>query len=163
MQEMWKEIKSHEDYYEVSNFGNVRNKLTGKYIIGDINNAGYYRVCLYKPFKKRYFRHRLVASHFLSLHDGKEVVNHKDGNKSNNKMSNLEWCTASENEIHAHKTGLKDIVNRVKVRMIDSNGDTTEFRSITELSDFLNISVFTASYALKRGGWITKGIKLEKI
>lgn len=52
--------------------------------------------------------HRLVAETFLSKIDGKDFVNHKDGNKSNNNVSNLEWCTKSENTYHAYKTGLKE-------------------------------------------------------
>lgn len=52
--------------------------------------------------------HRLVAETFLLKIDGKDFVNHKDGNKSNNDVSNLEWCTKSENTYHAYKTGLKE-------------------------------------------------------
>lgn len=52
--------------------------------------------------------HRLVAETFLPKIDGKDFVNHKDGNKSNNDVSNLEWCTKSENTYHAYKTGLKE-------------------------------------------------------
>nr|DAF58691.1 MAG TPA: NUMOD4 motif protein [Siphoviridae sp. ctxMM9] len=55
---MWKDIPEWEDYYEVNENGEVRNKITKKLIVGDINNAGYYRVCLYhKPRKQRFFRH----------------------------------------------------------------------------------------------------------
>lgn len=52
--------------------------------------------------------HKLVAETFLPKIDGKDFVNHKDGNKSNKDVSNLEWCTKSENTYHAYKTGLKE-------------------------------------------------------
>ena len=54
---MWKDIPNWESYYEINENGEVRNKITGNYIKGDINNAGYYRVCLYKKSRRqRYFR-----------------------------------------------------------------------------------------------------------
>ena len=59
--EKWKDIIGYEGYYQISNFGNVRNVQTNKILIGDTNNAGYKRVTLYKPIKKRFFIHRLVA------------------------------------------------------------------------------------------------------
>ena len=62
---IWKDIKNWEEFYEVNEFGDVRNKITKRFLIGDINSSGYYRVCLYNkthfPEKERFFRHRLVA------------------------------------------------------------------------------------------------------
>ncbi len=90
MKENWKPIKGYESNYEISDMGNVRNKKTKKIIIGDKNNMGYRRVILYTPVKKRFFVHRLVAYHFCRGYREDLVVNHKDGNKLNNKASNLE-------------------------------------------------------------------------
>ena len=94
---MWKTIPDWENY-EVNEYGEVRNKSTQKLIIGDINNAGYQRVCLYNsPAKKRFFRHRLVAELFLENPNEDQEVNHIDGNKNNNHISNLEWSSRASN------------------------------------------------------------------
>lgn len=68
-----------------------------------INNRGYKAVCLRKT---TYMVHRLVAQAFIDNPDNKPVVNHIDGNKLNNDVCNLEWCTVAENNAHARKTGL---------------------------------------------------------
>lgn len=105
---MWKDIPDWKQFYEINEFGEVRNKITGRLNMGDINSAGYYRVCLYHNHKqKRYFRHRLVAQLFLPNPNNLPEVNHDDGDKSNNHVSNLVWCTRTENEREAHRIGIK--------------------------------------------------------
>lgn len=117
--EIWIPIIDFEDYYEVSNLGNVRNRLTGKILVGDINSTGYRRVILYyNGQKKRYFVHKLVAIHFCDGYSEELIVNHIDGNKLNNESTNLEWVTRSENDIHAFNNNLRDIVNRKRVAKI---------------------------------------------
>ncbi len=105
--EIWKDIRGYEGYYQISNCGSVKNLQTGKLLIGDKNSMGYKRVILYKPIKKRFFVHRLVAIHFCDGYKDNLVVNHIDGDKSNNKAENLEWITRSENDLHAFKLGLR--------------------------------------------------------
>jgi len=107
--EQWKDIEGYEGYYEISSYGKVRNTKTKNILIGDINNVGYRRVVLYSPIKKRFFVHRLVAKHFVSGYKENLIVNHKDGNKQNNNADNLEWVTKSENDLHAFRTGLRDV------------------------------------------------------
>lgn len=107
MKEIWKPIKNYENYYEISNLGNVKNIKTQKILIGDKNNMGYRRVILYNPIKKRFFIHRLVAYHFCNGYKPNLIVNHKDGNKLNNRANNLEWVTRSENDLHAYKNHLR--------------------------------------------------------
>lgn len=98
---MWKDIFELENYYEVNEKGDVRSKRTGKLIIGDINNCGYARVGLQVNNKpRRYFRHRLVATHFIDNPFNLKEVNHIDSNKLNNHISNLEWISREENERH---------------------------------------------------------------
>jgi hypothetical protein len=109
---MWKKIKDWENFYEINENGEIRNIKTNKLIIGDINNVGYPRVCLYhtengKQIKKRYFRHRLVAQHFIDNPNNLPEVNHKDNNKLNCNVDNLEWCTREENERQSHASGNK--------------------------------------------------------
>ena len=118
MKEIWKPIKGYENNYEISNFGNVRNKKTKQILTGDVNNAGYRRVTLYVPDKKRFFIYRLVAYHFCEGFNEEFVVNHKDGNKLNNNADNLEWVTRSENDLHAFRNDLRH------VHVPFNNGDT---------------------------------------
>lgn len=107
--EIWKPIINYENNYAISNLGRVKNLKTHKLLKGDINSAGYYRVILHSPVKKRFFIHRLVAKHFVKGFNIDLVVNHKDGNKLNNAAYNLEWVTRSENDLHAYQNDLRHI------------------------------------------------------
>lgn len=124
MEEVWKDIKGYEGLYQVSNLGNVRSierkvdyRIKGTYAIKpsillkpSINKNGYLSVALSKNNKiKRMRVNRLVALNFISNPNKKPQVNHIDGNKSNNNVNNLEWCTNSENQLHAYKSGLHKI------------------------------------------------------
>lgn len=103
---MWKPIKDWENLYCVNENGEVLNIKTNKLIQGDINSSGYYRVCLYDAInkrKKKYFRHRLVAIHFIDNPNNYKEVNHIDGNKTNNTIENLEWSSRKQNERHSRK------------------------------------------------------------
>ncbi len=91
--------------YQVSNFGRIRNKDTGHVNTHYVKNrVGYIRAELFDGDgnKKRYFIHRLVASAFIPNNDpeNKIQVNHKDGDRTNNRADNLEWVTRSENMQH---------------------------------------------------------------
>jgi len=104
MNEIFKEIKFAKKYV-ASNYGNVRRKGKTVNLKGGLNSSGYRRVALGK--NGRHFVHRIIAITFLGLQkDRRKCVNHKDGNKLNNKVENLEWTTRSENCLHAHNTGL---------------------------------------------------------
>lgn len=104
-------IKGYEGRYSVDNFGIVyttrRRGSTGGVLPQRLNSTGYYRVDLQDKNKRRsVFVHRLVAEAFIEKEPSRDFVNHKDGNKLNNRVDNLEWCTRSENIVHAYKTGL---------------------------------------------------------
>jgi hypothetical protein len=111
MYEKWKDIQGFENRYQVSDKGNVRAlnfKRTGQTKLLKLNvHCGYYYVNLYEKGKYKTFRvHRLMALAFIENPQNKPFINHKDGNKLNNSLENLEWCTPKENTIHALKTGL---------------------------------------------------------
>jgi predicted XRE-type DNA-binding protein len=109
MTEIWKSIEGYEDTYEVSNLGRVKSltRVIEKFLNPNIVK-GYLQVGLFNGsgVQKKYLVHRLVAKAFLGNLEQKPHVNHKDGVKSNNLFSNLEWCTASENVQHAYDNGL---------------------------------------------------------
>lgn len=104
--------KSSESGYEVSDTGQVRS-CTGRYkgrILSQHTRKGYPYVTLRSRGKRKKFSvHRLVASAFLLGLEGQDQVNHRDGNKQNNNIDNLEWCTPLENTRHANRTGLTNI------------------------------------------------------
>lgn len=101
---MWKTIPK-EPNYEVSSEGKIRNKQTKQVKSTRLSRAGYPRVTLY-PSGKTYTVHRLLAEAFIPNPDGLPFINHKDGVKANNSLSNLEWCDAAYNTKHARKLGL---------------------------------------------------------
>lgn len=99
--EQWKTIPSH-NRYEASNEGRIRNTITGN-IIGGGFNKRYLRA---KVDRKLHSIHRLVAEAWIENPNNKPEVNHINGNKHDNKVSNLEWVTAYENNLHARINGL---------------------------------------------------------
>ena len=96
--------------YSVTEDGKVWSNLTNKFLKAGLGKVGYYVVALRKDNNQKTFNvHRLVAELFLNNFDNKPFVNHINGNKLDNGITNLEWCTAKENNLHAHKMGLNYI------------------------------------------------------
>ena len=111
-QEQWKPIQEFNGEYEVSNIGRVRSMKRYKGVVGrimpqTIQRKGYYAVTFWMN-NKAYCRkvHRLVIEAFTPNPDSLPCINHIDGNKLNNHVSNLEWCTYQANMQHAVRTGL---------------------------------------------------------
>ena len=108
---MWKTIEEMKNY-EISEYGEIRNKKTGKLLKLNPDKDGYFRVCLSENnHHVTRIVHRLVAQAFIENPLKKETVNHIDGNKQNNHISNLEWATVTEQNRHALKTGLRNMKN----------------------------------------------------
>jgi hypothetical protein len=148
--EIWKEIPGYEGYYEISTTGRVRGlerKVFDKKGRGRIatavllktrnNNRGYEEVRLSRNGKtSTTFVHILVAQTYLSNPLNKKYVNHKNGDKMDNRMENLEWVTHSENVQHAYQMGLI----KPKCTPVIDTCSNKEYHSIREASIDLGIS-----------------------
>jgi hypothetical protein len=186
MEEKWADITGYEGLYQVSNWGKVKSisrtirrsngrlhTVKEKYLKLFPDNCGYMVAYLNKSGKKHNFRvHRLVAKAFIPNLKNKPQVNHKDGNKTNNNVENLEWCTNGENQIHAFQNGLNhhkslfgcDNPTSKEIIMCDLNGNEIErFGSITEASRTIGIpdtNIITVAKGTKghktAGGYVWK-------
>lgn len=139
MIEEWKDIPNYEGLYQVSNYGKViskkRSGTPGRLLKGEIDEDGYIRIALCKNNKiKKYKAHRLVMMAFNNTDNPDLQVNHIDGNKKNNKINNLEWCTPAYNTIHSFvnnlnpTNGFKTIVKNI------TTGEEKEYRSMRDAS-----------------------------
>lgn len=179
-QEIWKPIKDYEGLYEVSNFGNVRSLdhyasngvkdilykgRTLKYWWDGKHN--YKMVTLSKDNRKtKYLVHRIVAETFMENPKNKKEVNHKDGNKGNNEVSNLEWVTSKENKEHAYKNGYYDtdkFRNRKSYensKRMSINGET---KTLYKWSKENGMSYGSLRWLYDKGGDLPNGWKRETI
>ena len=120
--EIWKDIEGYEGLYQVSNWGNVkslnyRKRGYAKNLTPKINNRGYEWVELRKNGKKKQVViHRLVGETFLENPNGYPIINHKDENKTNNTVENLEWCTLSYNTKYSMERHPERIIGLRKPR-----------------------------------------------
>lgn len=159
--EIWKDIEEYEGLYQISNLGRVKSfgKQTGFYtrkhelILKDnIDKDGYHLTTLIKKRTRQHLRiHRLVAEAFIPNPEDKPQVNHKDGNKDNNSVENLEWCTPSENVKHSYDKKLHKYHIRIrafgtenpaarKIKQYDLKGNFIKtWNTIREASKTLNI------------------------
>lgn len=119
--EIWIDIIGHEALYQISTKGKLRSldrivkhpngksnfPIKGRFLNPSITPNGYFRYSISKEHKRTYESvHRAVAIHFIPNPENKPFVNHKNGIKTDNRVENLEWCTAKENSAHAISTGL---------------------------------------------------------
>lgn len=150
--EIWKDIAGYEGLYQVSNLGRVKSLervgYQGRIVKERIlkfgkNGSGYYVVNLCKNANRKTFQiHRLVAKLFIDNKQEKPQINHKDENKTNNVVSNLEWVTAKENINYGSRTNRTSKSKSKRIKVIYQD-DTYEFwDSATE---------FEKSFGIGRG------------
>lgn len=148
MEEIWKDILNYEGCYQISNKGRVKcltryvyrgvgrngtpinQRVDAKILSLHTTKTGYHSVMLHKDGRtRRYLVHRLVAQAFIDNPNNSPEINHKDGNRKNNLVDNLEWCNRSENILHASRVLHTLTYHGKPVRCIETG---EEFRSIRE-------------------------------
>ena len=155
MKEEWRPIKGYEGLYEASNMGRVKSLHSGEEVVlkqAEYTN-GYMGATLSKDgTANRKLVHRLVAIAFIKNPNNYECVNHKDGNKKNNTVDNLEWCTRSYNAKHAYSHELMSRNEQKKSVILYKRYG--EYDSITEASEALGIAPQTLSHAIHKNSSI---------
>lgn len=132
--------------YDIDEQGNIFSHKTKKFLTGSVFNTGYLMVRLtVNGIKKGYAVHRLVAKAFIPNPDNLPVVNHIDGDKTNNNLSNLEVCSKSENALHSCYVLKHNIKPVIQIK----DNENIEYPSISEAARQLNITNSAIVYALK--------------
>lgn len=177
MEEIWKDIKDYAGLYQVSNFGRVKSlgsivkcrngglrKVKGRILKHALDRDGYCIVILYKDTKPVCKKiHRLVTEAFLDNPNNYPQVNHINCIKTDNNVSNLEWCTISENSKHAHKSGRFDNIKHLKgiesPHAVFTENEIIEIRNLksklkgTEIAKLYNVSVSAIYHILHNRSW----------
>ena len=110
IEKIWKPIIGYENLYKINNYGEVLSLRSNKILKPNNNGIGYFIIQLCKNGKrKNYLIHRLVAEHFLDNPNNLAEVNHKDEDKSNNFVNNLEWCK------HKYNMNYKQLQKRQQI------------------------------------------------
>ncbi len=167
MKEIWKDIPNYEDLYQISNLGNVKSvgrrrfnsgtyggyfTVKEKILKPSLHKNGYYSVQLCKNGgRKRITIHKLVATVFIPNPNNYPQINHKDENKTNNSVENLEWCDSKYNSNYGTRNERLRTINQLKyskfVLQYDLNNVFIKrYRSIGEASRETNISRKCISY-----------------
>ena len=176
--EVWKPVKRFKGLYDVSNMGRVRSldrkvnqrgrtfkvriAIKGVLLKGRFNRCGYPIVALSKNNKAIYPAvHRLVAQAFIPNPNKLLEINHKDGNKLNNRVENLEWSTRSLNIKHAYRIGLRHPLRGelngkeklTKKMVIKARAMRKKGMFYEDIAKFFNVGRTTISYAITGKSW----------
>lgn len=152
----------HNTNYLVGQDGTIYSKHYKKMLNPKKNHDGYLRIQIWKNRKCRFVGvHRVVAETFLPNPENKPFVNHIDGDKQNNRVENLEWCTQKENINHAWNTGLSTHENHARYRNVgyfDKDGVLLKmFTCLHEASAALEMNYFTVCANLRKGKRLQNG------
>lgn len=151
IKEIYKPIKGY--HYEVSNTGQVRNVKTGLILKQFLNNYGYCQVDLCKEGIKKTFKvHRLVAQAFIPNPKNLPEVNHRDENKLNNRLENLEWCSSSYNLNYGTRAERSAKARSKAVEQLNLNGKVVAtYSSLSEVERVLGFDNGNICKACKEG------------
>jgi hypothetical protein len=160
--EIWKDVEGFGGYYLISNLGTVFSKKRNRILKGTINFYGYHKYWLrtvdnsYKIFSV----HTLVALHFIENPLGYTEINHKDGNKLNNAVENLEWCSRSHNVKHAYDIGIKprligekNVRSKITSEIVNRIREDSLAMSVTNVSKKYNLSESYTLKIIKKRAW----------
>jgi hypothetical protein len=157
--EIWKDIEGFEGIYQVSNMGRVRSldredaqghRIKGTVLVGGSSGRGYRKIALCRDGDIEYkLIHRLVATAFLDNPDNFPQVNHKDENKTNNVLSNLEWCSALYNNMYGTRNKRVAKANECPVYVVTSSGHHYFFGSAKKASELLGLNQSHVSECLR--------------
>lgn len=155
-------IRGYEGLYMVTKTGKIWSNYTNKFLKLTTDKDGYSIFSLCKQGTRKMGKvHRVVAQTFIDNPDNKPQVNHIDGDKTNNQVNNLEWCTCSENQIHAYSIGLKNrkgeshLLNKLneedvlEIRRVYTTEKTSQYK----LAEMYNVSQSTISEIITRNAW----------
>ena len=161
-EEIWKDIKGYEGLYQVSSFGRIKSfkrYRDGKILRPGKYSNGYMFVKLSllntprNTYTKSYSIHRLVAEHFIPNHNSYPIVNHKDNNKENNDVDNLEWCTHSYNSKYAIDIGI--VKNQCKICRrvyVKKGNEQLEFDTMESCCNYFGFAkCWLGNYSRKHG------------
>lgn len=140
MKEIWRDCKGYDGKYQVSNLGRIWSVKNQKYLTPYVHTKGYLGVTMVAKNGKRKGEliHRLVALAFINNPEKKPQVNHKDEDKTNNCVDNLEWCTCKENINYGTCTERRAKKRRITIECVELG---KIFKSITEASKETNVSI----------------------
>lgn len=150
--EVWKNIDGYCGLYQISNYGRVKSFKSGqpKILKQKTNNKGYKWIVLsLNGEQKNLLIHRLVALHFLDNKNNLRIINHIDENPSNNNVSNLEWCSYSDNTKKSSKFRLYNEKNKERCLTRNSKNKDTS-KQIQQLSNGNLVKIFQNSIEVER-------------
>lgn len=168
MEEIWKDVVGFEGLYEVSSKGRIFSIRTNKVLKTCVSNRGYELVCLrdFDGKRKQYTVHRIVAKAFLENKNNCPIINHKDENKLNNSMNNLEWCDYFYNNNYGNSFSKENKTlnspNRKECWIINlQTKEIKHFNSLKKAADFLKTSptnltnVINGKYKQSKGWYVS--------